>query len=177
MTSILTRDLLLNMLLGLTALVILVLANVNPTQQQQYTPPGNIIVMAAWPEGDNDVDLWVGYNDNKPVGYSHKDGRVWSLLRDDLGNENDDTPQNFESAFTRGMPDGEYIIDIHGFRIVPPVPVTVTVRLASGALIYKGTMTLDRDRQERTVVRFTVRNGHVVPDSTNQVYKKLHGGV
>ncbi|XKM40300.1 hypothetical protein A4U53_030680 [Rhizobium ruizarguesonis] len=97
MTSILTRDLLMNMLLGLVALVILVLAQVNPAAQADpMQQPGNLVASITWPAGPDDVDLWVSYADEYAVGYSNRSTKIWSLLRDDLGNKNDTTALNFE---------------------------------------------------------------------------------
>src|ERR1051325_2039112 len=118
MTPVLVRDLLMNMLLGLTALVVLVLAQINPIAKDQegLPPPGTIAVLACWPPGPIDVHGWASDpNDTKPVGYSRKSGLVWSLLRDDMGIVNGDSPINCESAFARSRPVGEWVVNIHGY--------------------------------------------------------------
>ncbi|MGM4911411.1 hypothetical protein [Rhizobium sp. 768_B6_N1_8] len=175
MTAILTRDLLLNMLLGLVALVVLVLAQVNPAStEQQLTPPGNLVASITWPAGSDDVDLWVSYGDEYAVGYSNKSARVWSLLRDDRGMADDETPLNFESAFTRGLPDGEYAVNVRCFRCSTiPMPVSVDVRLAEGVPVWAGVVELAKDGQERTAIRFRVANGRVLSDGANQVFKQM----
>jgi hypothetical protein len=180
MTPILVRDLLMNMLLGLTALVVLVLAQINPIAKNNpdsTKPPGAIAVTIAWPAGNYDVDLWViGPGEKKAVGYSNKSGVLFSLLRDDLGITNDSGPLNLENAFARDMPAGEYIINIHGFSIgEKPLPVHIEVSLG------RETMTLlvntDMDigqKQERTVVRFSLDDqGRVIPESVNRVFRPL----
>jgi hypothetical protein len=175
MTAILTRDLLLNMLLGLVALVVLVLAQVNPAStEQQLTPPGNLIASITWPAGDDDVDVWVSYGDDFAVGYSNKSATVWSLLRDDLGNKNDTTPLNFESAYTRGMPDGEYAVNVRCYACTKvPMPVTVEVRLADGGTVWSGIVDILKSGQERTAIRFRVAGGQVVADSASSVFKQM----
>lgn len=176
MTPILVRDLLMNMLLGLTALVVLVLAQINPIakQDESLPPPGTIAVLACWPPGPIDVDVWVSDpKDTKPVGYSRKSGLVWSLLRDDMGIVNDDSPINCESAFARSTPAGEYVVNIHGYSILgPSVPVHVEVAL-NGAFLTKADMEL-RPKQERTVIRFKLDGqGNLVHGSENKVYKPV----
>ena len=178
MTAILTRDLLMNFLMGLTALVILVLSAIAPAAETDpIDPPGNLIASAAWPAGAIDVDLWVKAPGDDPVGYSHKSGKVWSLLRDDLGTANDGTPLNYESAFTRGLPDGEYIVNVrcYGCAGKVPVPVAVEVRLATGVLVWSGVVTLVSDKQEKTALRFVMRSGAVVPGSASHVFREIRG--
>ncbi|MBB2818972.1 UNVERIFIED_ORG: hypothetical protein GGD59_002217 [Rhizobium esperanzae] len=178
MTSILTRDLLMNFLMGLVALVILVLAAIAPAADKDPAQlPGNLVATIAWPAGSTDVDLWVQAGDDLAVGYSNKSGRVWSLLRDDLGTANDDTPLNYESAFTRGLPDGEYAVNVRCFGCAKvPVPVSVEVRLAEGGVIWKGTIDLLKDKQERTAIRFRMVGGQVVAGSASQVFKQMKRG-
>ena len=163
--------------MGVLLLFILILiAQVNPPADPQITPPGNMVVSAAWAEGNDDVDLWLQYANQQPVGYSHKSGNVWSLLRDDLGNSNDGTPLNYESAFSRGLPDGEYIVNVKCFRCAGPVAVAVEIRLAQGALIWTGTVNLAATKQERTALRFRMVAGAVVRGSANKVFKPIAGG-
>lgn len=178
MTPILVRDLLMNMLLGLTALVVLVLAQINPVAKDNpdaLPPPGNIAVLACWPAGALDVDLWTtGPGQEKSTGYPPglRSGRVWALLRDDMGTVNDDSPYNCENAFARVTPAGEYIINIHGYSIPDTTKVYIDVSL-NGNLLMKTSMDL-KPKQERTVVRFTLDGqGQVVPGSQSQVFKGL----
>jgi hypothetical protein len=93
--------------------------------------PGNVTVETQWPDKlDADVDLWVEAPGDVPVGYSNKGGRVFDLLRDDLGMAQDMTDSNHEVAYSRGAPAGEYTVNVHIYRGVNatyPVPVKVTV--------------------------------------------------
>lgn len=175
MIRTLIQDTLLAMLLAVVAIVMLVLPSVNPAStEQQLTPPGNLVASISWPTGDDDVDLWVSYGDDFAVGYSNKSARVWSLLRDDRGKTDDETPLNFESAFTRGLPDGEYAINVRCYRCSTiPMPVSVDVRLAEGVPVWSGVVELAKDGQERTAIRFRVANGRVVSDGANQVFKQM----
>lgn len=154
--------------------ILVMLAQINPKAIPQITPPGNIVVSAGWPAGDTDIDIWVQYAGNRPVGYANKSGKIWSLLRDDLGNQNDVTPLNYESAFTRGIPDGEYIVNVRCFRCRSvPVAVDVEIRIVDGPVIYHGVVDLIKDKQERTVIRFRMATGSFVRGSENSVFKRL----
>ncbi len=177
MNAILTRDLLMNMLLGLVAIVIITVSSINPQADDtiKQTPPGNIVVTAAWPEGNIDVDLWLSSPDGEAVGYSNKSGKTWSLLRDDLGNQNDDTPLNFENAYSRGAPDGEYAVNVRCFACTADVPVSVEVRMGTGALIWKGVVVLNGNKDEKTAARWRMSSGAEMPGSFNQVFKEVRG--
>lgn len=175
MTPILVRDLLMNMLLGLTALVVLVLAQINPEAKENsdaLPPPGSLAVLIAWPPGNIDIDLWVkSPDDDKPIGYSRKDGKICALLRDDLGVTNDGGPFNAENAFCRALPAGEFTVNIHGYKL-PTGPVSVHVEIAlNGGLLAKTDLDI-RQNQERTVLRFTL-DGQGKVASSNTVFKPL----
>jgi hypothetical protein len=163
--------------LGVVLFFLLVLlAQVNPRANPEIAPPGNLVVSATWPEGNIDVDLWLGAPNEPAVGYSNKSGRTWSLLRDDLGTAQDGTPLNYESAFSRGMPDGEYAVNVRCYGcLAPPVPVNVEIRLADGGLIWSGVVTLERDKQEKTALRWRMAGGAVVAGSQSQVFKQIRG--
>lgn len=178
MIRTLIQDVLLAMLLGVVAVVMFILPSVNPVSTTDpIDPPGNLVASAAWPAGAIDVDLWVKSPGDEAVGYSRKSGKVWSLLRDDLGTSNDSTPLNYESAFTRGLPDGEYIVNVrcYGCAGKTPVPVSVEVRLATGELVWSGVVTLVSDKQEKTALRFVMRGGKVVPGSASHVFREIRG--
>ena len=86
------RDVIMLALLGFATIVILLLPHLHPPTEiaDPVKAPGNIIVEARWLDNiDVDVDLWVEAPGDKPVGYSNKSGRIFNLLRDDLGNSGD----------------------------------------------------------------------------------------
>ncbi len=184
MTGIIARDLFLNLVLALLGLVVLMLPWLNPpTRSDSTPPPGNVFVEMRWPDGlQADVDLWVRGPGDEPVGYSRKSGYVFDLLRDDLGSTGDPTDLNFEFAFSRGTPAGEYVVNVHmynpkseSFPIV--VQVTVGLRSADGASVREiasRTIELWSDGQEETVVRFRLDGtGRLVPGSVNHVFMPL----
>ena len=133
MRDTLFKDVLFNLLLGFAALIILMLPFINdPADSNEIEAPGNMMVYIQWPPGSMDVDLWVtGPGTINPIGYSNKGGRLWNLLRDDLGSMHDSGLDNFENAFTRGLPAGVYQINIHCYTCndlaLLPVPVRVEI--------------------------------------------------
>jgi hypothetical protein len=68
-----------------------------------------------------------------PVGYSNKGGLIMNLLRDDLGT-NDPNSLHYENQYSRGVPPGEYTVNLRLFRNLESrysVPVEVTVRCSA----------------------------------------------
>lgn len=141
------------------------LANFDKPIDDNLKPPGNIAVLACWPEGNQDVDLWTGGPGDIGVGYSRKSGKVWALLRDDLGTVGDASPVNCESAFARATPDGSYAINVHGYRLSAPLVVHLEASL-NGRLLVSTDVPL-RQGQERTVARFRLKDGNLVGDVDN----------
>lgn len=147
----------------LLILVLVLAALVNPprTTNEDFRP-GTISVEIRWPDrcGD-DIDLWVKAPGDRPVGYSNPSGKVFNLLRDDLGVSADLSGLNFEIAYTRGLPAGEYIVNVHYYRASGPcaAPIPVEFRITSRrgkivALVRSGTAHL-RIGEEATLARFT----------------------
>jgi hypothetical protein len=99
------------MLGGFVLMTIMMLVAVNPpaksSEVEGVAAPGNVIIEAQWGDQlDADVDLWVQAPSDVPVGYSNKSGRIFNLLRDDLGRAQDVTDYNHETAYSRGTPAG-----------------------------------------------------------------------
>lgn len=184
------RDMLMMIALRLVfvlSLLLLLIADPEKKHDEQDEPPGSISAAISWPEGDTDIDLWVmGPGEVAPIGYSNKGGRLWNLLRDDLGNSPDATPLNYEDAYTRGAPPGEYIVNVHCFRC-PVVPQKVTVEIRSSKsdadaqkgtqVLFTSTLELKAQGQERTAARFRLDDsGNLVPGSITFLYTPLRSG-
>ncbi len=179
------RDVILLALFGFVTIVILLLPHINPPTQAKITalPPGNIVVEVRWPDKiDADVDLWVQAPGDRPVGYSNRGGRVFNLLRDDLGHKGDLAKLNYEVAYSRGAPSGEYTVNLHLFRNVSgilPIRVEVIVSLrrkpyGPSTQITKRTITLRRLGEESTAVRFRLnQSGRLVPGSIHNLRRPL----
>jgi hypothetical protein len=128
------------------------------------------------------VDLWVEAPGDKPIGYSNKSGAVFNLLRDDLGMAQDVTNNNYEVAYSRGLPAGEYVANVHMYRgigVTYPVTVKLVARVKptpqdSAQELLTATVQLRHENDQLTAFRFQLdRNGRLVPGSVNSVYKEL----
>jgi hypothetical protein len=175
------------MLGGFILMTVLMLSLVNPPAKSAETvgeqPPGNVIIEAQWADSlDADVDLWVKAPGDKPVGYSNKSGAVFNLLRDDLGQAQDITDNNYEVAYSRGVPAGEYVANVHMYRgvgVTYPVTVKVIARVKptaeeSAQELVTATVQLRHENDQVTAFRFQLDgHGRLVAGSTNSVYKEL----
>lgn len=185
-TSTVFRDVITLALLGFVAAVILLLPHVNPqakTTADAVDMPGNVMVEIRWPDQiDADVDLWVQAPGDVPVGYSNKGGKVFNLLRDDLGTKGDATGLNYEVSYSRGIPEGEYVVNLHLYRnntTLSEIPVTVVVSTKGAAAhsakqILTSQVKLEHIGQELTVFRFRLdKNGELEANSVNNLPKPL----
>jgi len=175
------------MLGGFVLMTILMMAAMNPpakpSEAEGVKAPGNVIVEIQWPDKlDADVDLWVQGPGDAPVGYSNKSGRVFNLLRDDLGKTQDMTDLNYEVAYSRGMPPGEYIVNVHMYRgvgVTYPIPVKVSVTAnrdttKAATPLLTTTVELRKPNQEVTAFRFRLdAAGQLVQGSVNSLFKGL----
>ena len=181
------RDVILLALSGFVAVVLLLLPHLHPPlEAKESPPPGNVLVEPHWPcEIDADVDLWVEAPGDKPVGYSNKGGRLFNLLRDDLGRFLDITKINYEVAYSRGVIPGEYIVTIHLYRhssSMMPVPITVVASVKKNQTdrlrrIAITKLEMAYAGEENTAFRFSMdRNGRLVSGSINSLFKPLLSG-
>ena len=184
-TDTVFRDVIFLALAGFVAVVILLLPHLNPpAQAQDEAPsPGNVIVELRWPDQINaDVDLWVEAPGDVPVGYSNKGGRIFNLLRDDLGKQADTTELNYEVTYSRGVPAGDYTVNVHLYRDLQkegaiPVAVVVSVKQAPdlpAKQIVARKLELHHEGQELTVMRFSLdKSGRLVKGSVHDLPKAL----
>ena len=179
------RDVIMLALLGFVAIVVLLLPHLNPPTKGAAAadPPGNVVVEIRWPDAINaDVDLWVQAPGDVPVGYSNKGGEVFNLLRDDLGHRNDRSNLNYEMAYSRGVPPGEYTVNLHlyaNYAADGAIPVEVAVgvrRTEQGKLDYivRKNVSLANLGEELTVVRFELTDeARLVPGSIHELPRGL----
>lgn len=170
------RDLFLT-IIGIFVAIIAVLAlMVNEPTKDESVPPGSLIVTMFWPEGATDVDLWLmGPGETKPIGFNNKSGKVWNLLRDDLGTTNDVLPLNYENAFSRGAPEGKYSIEVFCYNCSGDVPVSIKLEKSferSTITIQEEVIVLHFKGDRRTFLNFTIdKNGMVI--AMDRVQKAL----
>jgi len=180
------RDLIMLTLSGFVVIVFLLLPHINPKAEQttaEVDSPGNLIVEARWPDDvDADVDLWVQGPEDRPVGYSNQSASLFNLLRDDLGTVNDMTKLNYEVAYSRGAPAGEYAVNLHLYSNRArkyPIPVIVTVSLKgkpseSAKRLLNREIELKSRGKETTVYRFKVGDDRrLVKGSVHDLHKPL----
>jgi hypothetical protein len=183
--SIGIRDVLLNTNLGLTMLVAIfaLMISIKTTLEAALAkPPGNVGVCITWAKQDNtDVDLWVsGPGEPRAIGYSRKSGKLFDLLRDDLGFGSDATDANFECAYTRGIVPGEHIANVHCYRC-PVLPQVVNVEVTANTgdnspmrTLVTTDVTLRKAGQEMTAIRFILeKDGTIRPGSMHAVFKAI----
>ncbi|MCY4228985.1 MAG: hypothetical protein OXD44_12260 [Gammaproteobacteria bacterium] len=183
------RDVLSLALLGFLAVIVLLLPHLVPEQHDQPTAvavSGDLVVQMTWaPEMDADMDLWVKAPGDLPVGYSNKGGKVFNLLRDDLGSKFDLSSVNHESAYSRGFARGEYVVNVHSYRIDPnyPPPFTVEVLVSTKTtkddqvqvkpIVFTRAL-IRRQGHEVTAARFSLtENGELIEDSVHSLFKPL----
>lgn len=178
------RDVILLALIGFVAMVIMLLPHIKRTTEeaQDHKAPGNVIVEMHWPtDMPYDVDLWVKAPNEAPVGFWNQGGRVFNLLRDDLGGEGDATKENYEVSYSRGIPAGEYIVNVHMYgplraNLTIPVSVVVSVRPKYGEThqILQTNVNLHRRNQEETAYRFRLTSeGELVKGSVSTLRRSL----
>ena len=179
------RDVIFLALAGFVAVVILLLPHLNPPAkaQDEAPSPGNVIVELRWPDEINaDVDLWVEAPGDVPVGYSNKGGRIFNLLRDDLGKQADVTELNYEVTYSRGVPAGDYTVNVHLYRDLEkrgaiPIAVVVSIKQAPdlpAKQIVARKLELAHEGQELTVMRFSLdEEGRLIKGSVHDLPKAL----
>ncbi len=177
------RDFTMLLVMVFMVFVVWMIPHLNPpAQTDEASPPGNVIAHIVWPPGNIDVDLWVtGPGELVPVGYSYKSGSLWNLLRDDTGTGSDHSGINYENAYTRGIPAGEYILNVHCYNCSMAIPVLVKLEVQSKKspqaamknIVYTE-VTLHEDKEEVTMIRFELdRDGNVVEGSMNHYFEPL----
>lgn len=172
------RDMYSNVTLLLATVIVIVLTQVNPKAkptEESAKPPGDIMVCISW-QGNSDVDLWgTAPGQKKATGYSHKNAETLDLVRDDLGKDANTRPR-VECQFARGLPDGRWAFNLHGYHIVDKeVMVHAEIRLGGE---YGYSLLLERDltikqAQERTIAQFRLSGGDVVQGSANETFVPL----
>jgi hypothetical protein len=171
-------DLLMLALLGFVCIVLILLPHIATPAKDDVPPSGDMLVEIIWPpEINSDVDLWVQAPGDRPVGYSNKGGLAFNLLRDDLGQHADISGINYEVSHSRGLPAGEYTVNVHLYRNIAgadAIPVTAIVSIKGKGRVYNTKVILTQEGQEITVVRFKIdAAGNLVDGSVHNLPKPL----
>jgi len=143
-------------------------------------------VSMTWPDNHpDDFDLFVQDPLGNVVWYRRRDIGFLSLERDNRGGANNFinvggekilSPSRQELVSIRGIVAGEYTVNVYHFsaRTRLPVPVTVTVEKLNPhvTVVARETLDMDKERFEKTAVRFTLdAKGNVV--STSHVDRSI----
>lgn len=181
------RDVIMLALAGFVVIVLLILPHLNPPTklaEEAAPPPGNVMVEMRWPDDlDTDVDLWVEAPGDSPVGYSNKGGNIFNLLRDDRGHLHDASDLNYEVSYSRGVPVGEYTVNLHLYNtrvdLAEGFPVSVIVSVkrddrSQAKQILTRNMVVRQIGEERTVFRFMLdTDGQLSEDSVHDLFRPL----
>lgn len=189
-------DLLFNLLVGFTSLLVIAFLLINPIAEQgKIDPETKILILVKWDDSSKvDIDTWVRGPSGRAVGFKRKDGNYIILERDDLGVNNDfyevngitiAVKRNMESVNINALPAGEYVVNVHNYTTGTaffnghnePIPVPVTVEIIQMKpfkVLYTANVELDF-RQERTILTFEIDENEKVLDMRNDIYIPLYG--
>ncbi len=119
---------------------------------------GQYAIVASWPPGDNDADVYVRDPAGNVVYFANEAAGLMHLEHDDLGDYMDVRGVNHERVILRGVIPGEYVVNVHGYRLTRSVTVNVGLFRLAGAdrRLRAGRVTLPATGAERTAFRFTV---------------------
>lgn len=180
-------DLLFNTLLGFSLLFFISIMFMNPIAKL-----GNInykaeyIITVTWPDDQpDDIDVWMSDPNQNLLSYRDRDVGWLQLDRDDQGDLNDTIeingvkkvyPINQEVVTIRGIVSGEYILNVQLYKKTTPNPVTATVKIEkvnpSLKLVYVDKVTMSKEDDELTVLRFTLDTAGEIVD-INHLDKKF----
>ena len=125
-TNLAFVDLLFNLLVGFTSLLLLAFLYINPIADEgKIDPVTKLLVIMTWPdESSADIDVWMRGPDGSVCSYVAKDKGYMILERDDLGMTNDAIKvddkiiyikRNIESLSVTQLLKGEYVLNIHNY--------------------------------------------------------------
>jgi hypothetical protein len=176
-------DIVLNVLLGFTFLVLIALALVKPEAKAGSVDiKAEVLITVSWPDGaEDDVDVYVRDPLGNIVWYFGKEKGLLNLERDDRGAFHDtvlvngarvENPLNQETVTLRGIVPGEYVVNIYDYSSMTkgnlPVAVRVEKLNPKVSVIFYGVHDLTRTGEEATMVRFTLDSDGKVTDINNR---------
>lgn len=184
-------DLLFNLLIGFTSLLLIAFLLINPIAEEgKIDPRSEFIITSSWDdESSIDIDLWVKGPDDTIVGFSSKDGRYMVLERDDLGDTNDliqlngDTiliQRNLETLSINAIVPGEYIVTVHNYSTSLsneneeyPTPVTIDIMDMNPVSLDMSRSVKVRLKEEVPVFSFMVDEDGNIYDMNDQIDVKI----
>ena len=189
-------DLLFNLLIGFTSLLLLAFLLINPIAETgKIDPVTKMLVTAEWHKDSHvDIDLHMRGPDGTKVNFADMDGKYIILERDDLGISNDtyiingekrEVRQNNESISVKDLPPGEYIVNLHNYTRTAkptkeerayenPIEVRVAITKLDPLEIIFTREVLMTFRKELTIVTFTVDGEGNVSDLRTDIQIPLY---
>lgn len=161
-----------------------------PAKNADIIKKAEYIIVLSWDsEVGDDIDLWVRDPKGVTVSFKNKTGGFMNLEKDDLGRENDAIQDEYgnvtvvkinrETTTLRGTVPGEYEVMIHVYsrefvnstkpdarpgaqhRREGPVEYSVEViKINPYKIVYATEGVYDQDKQEISIVRFTIGDDH-----------------
>lgn len=165
--------------LTLTITVVAIVATQNGVEAK-----AEYVITVTWPhELNGDVDTHVQDPRGNRVWYEDKDNGLMNIDRDDVGPEPNNGGQfqyneNREVTTLRGIYSGEYIINLHAYNLagIEEIPVTVSVQKINPSviLVFNETVTLRKDGEEITVIRFELDAEGSIKSTNKLPIKMVH---
>lgn len=184
-------DLLFNLLIGFTSLLLIAFLLINPIAEEgKIDPRSEFIITSSWDDDSAiDIDLWIKGPDDTIVGFPSKDGRYMVLERDDLGDTNDliqlngDTiliQRNLETLSINAIVPGEYIVTVHNYSTSVsneneeyPTPVTIDIMDMNPISLDMSRTVKVRLKEEVSVFSFMVDEDGNIYDMNDQIDVKI----
>ena len=184
-------DLLFNLLIGFTSLLLIAFLLINPIAEEgKIDPRSEFMITSSWDdESSIDIDLWVKGPDDTIVGFPSKDGRYMVLERDDLGDTNDliqlngDTiliKRNLETLSINAIVPGEYIVTVHNYSTSVsneneeyPTPVTIDIMDMNPFSLDMSRTVKVKLKEEVPVFSFMVDEDGNIYDMNDQIDVKI----
>lgn len=181
-------DLILNLLLGITAMFMLAVINMN-VQKKTISPieeKAEILIIMSWADRSNDdVDLWIQDPDGRILSYRTRQTGFLTLDHDDMGfsiykqtteSGESSIPYRREVAAVRRKIEGRYIVNVHMFQKRDPEPVVVTIesiQVNPYRVLIRKTITFSATKEEITVYGFDIDKNEIITAVNSLEYYPL----
>lgn len=151
----------------LLTLVMILSSEVAKSSDGIIKPKAEFLIELTWTDGSpDDIDLYAKGPDGKIVFFGRRDTPLMFLDLDNTGRSNTvDMPDGSrkeiadrrETITIRATQPGEYVVNTHGYRVGSPNNVKLTVtKINPYRVVTVVEAVMDTERQEKTLVNFTV---------------------